>query len=296
MSNFSLQGNTTELELALEHCSDRILKIPVKTHQLWDPFQCPTHFLPWLADALSVDVWDSSWPEHIQRKVIADSVPRHRYKGTVSAVKNSLTVLNASVELQEWWEYGGVPHSAKLLAIAKENLDSNGDTFLSPKLQAQMWQSVVATKPMRTQVDFTIGVNLSADIQVFGGAQSATVQAASYQDDPIFNFSPVGVGTFSAAQSCGVQTIRFGDSPSLDFDVCKVQVLAKGFATQVGVDRFQDAPSANFSSSSTVSATAMSTHVSNMLLQDSPKASFTTSSSIAGGAYTVSIQNITLNF
>ncbi|KZN66715.1 phage tail protein I [Pseudoalteromonas luteoviolacea] len=296
MSNFSLLGNTTALELALEHCSDRILQTPVNIHQLWDPFQCPASFLPWLADALSVDVWDSNWPEHVKRKVIADSVPRHRYKGTVSAVNNSLNVLNAKVELQEWWQYGGVPHSAKLLAIANENLDSNGNTFLSPKLQAQMWQSVVATKPQRTQVDFTIGVNLSSDIQVIGGAQSATVQVALNRDEPIFNFAPVSVGSLACAHSNNLQVTRFSDNPNIDFNLSDIQVFTCGHTNHVAIDLFQDAPSASFTDSVTVSTTALSTHMSQTQMRDNPTSNFATSSSIANGAYTVSIQNITLNF
>ncbi|MDK1287388.1 phage tail protein I [Pseudoalteromonas umbrosa] len=267
MSNYTLQGSTTELELALEHCSDRILDIPVTTEQLWDPWKCPVAFLPWLADALSVDVWDSRWPEHVQRKVIADSVPRHRYKGTVSAVNNALKVLNAKVELQEWWQYGGVPHSAKLSAIANENLDSNGSTFLSPKLQAQMWHSVVATKPLRTHIDFNIGVNLHTEVQAVGGGQSTLMQAALHRDNPVFNFAPVNICNFAATQSVSLNMPKLVDKPSFDFSLSKVRVAS----------------------------TAVTASLSNALFKDAPNSQHISKSSITSGAYTVLMQNITLN-
>ncbi|KAF7783652.1 hypothetical protein PRUB_a3481 [Pseudoalteromonas rubra] len=81
-----------------------------------------------------MDSWDSLWPEQVQRQVIADSVPNHRIKGTVGAIKQSLHSLNASVELTEWWQTGGVPHSAELLALAHENLDPQGSTLLTRPL------------------------------------------------------------------------------------------------------------------------------------------------------------------
>ncbi|KZN53297.1 phage tail protein I [Pseudoalteromonas luteoviolacea] len=324
MSNFTLQGKTSDLELALEHCSDRILNIPVSHKQLWDPWRCPAQFLPWLADALSVDVWDSAWPEHVQRKVIADSVPRHRYKGTISAVNNALKVLNAKVELQEWWQYGGVPHSAKLLAIANENLDSNGSTFLSPKLQGQMWQSVVATKPMRTNIDFNIGVNLNTGTQVFGGGQSASVQVASHRDEPIFNFSPVVVGHFTAAQTGSVHASKLADNPSFDFNLSSIHAISMSASNHVGMQSLQDNPSfdfnlcsihatsmstsshvgtqsfedkatAHFSTGTCVASTAVTSSLSNAFLKDAPNPHHTSKSSLTSGAYTVSIQNITLN-
>ncbi|KZN65630.1 tail protein [Pseudoalteromonas luteoviolacea CPMOR-1] len=295
MSNFTLQGNTSELELALEHCSDRILNIPVSHKQLWDPWTCPVRFLPWLADSLSVDVWDSAWPEHVQRKVIADSVPRHRYKGTISAVNNALKVLNAKIELQEWWQYGGVPHSAKLLAIANENLDSNGSTFLSPKLQGQMWQSVVATKPMRTNIDFNIGVNLNTGIQVIGGGQSASMQIAMHRDEPIFNFSPVNVCHFAAAQLGSVHASKLVDNPSFDFNLSSVHVASASASNHIGTQSFADKAMAYFSSSVVISASAVTAHLSNTSLKDNPKFQHKSNSSITSGAYTVSIQNITLN-
>ncbi|MCF6438145.1 phage tail protein I [Pseudoalteromonas luteoviolacea] len=324
MSNFTLQGNTSDLELALEHCSDRILNIPVSHKQLWDPWTCPARFLPWLADALSVDVWDSAWPEHVQRKVIADSVPRHRYKGTTSAVNNALKVLNTKVELQEWWQYSKVPHSVKLLAIGNDNLDSKGSSLLTPKLQAQMWQSVVATKPMRTSIEFDIGIEVNAGIQAAGGGQSASVQVAVHRDEPIFNFSPVMVGHFAAAQTGSMHVSKLADNPSFDFNLSSIHVTSMSASNHIGMQSLQDKPSfdfnlssmhvasmttsshvgtqsfedkatAYFSAGTCVTSNAVAIPLSNAFLKDAPNSHHISKSSLTSGAYTVSIQNITLN-
>ncbi|NOU49524.1 phage tail protein I [Pseudoalteromonas sp. JBTF-M23] len=178
-----LPVSSSLLEHGLSGAAARIEKLPVPLQHLWNPWQCPAHFLPWLAHGLSVDTWDSNWPEHIQRQVIADSVPSHRIKGTFGALKQSLSALDAELELQEWWQTGGAPHTATIVALATHNLDENGDTFITPKLQAQLWRAVAANKPARTQIDFHIG-NIVQNQLYFSPVSTATqiTQAALEQN------------------------------------------------------------------------------------------------------------------
>jgi phage tail P2-like protein len=61
--------------------------------------------LPWLAWALSVDTWDSDWPESTKRSLIANSVQIHKTKGTVSAIERVMDALGVTAELREWFEY-----------------------------------------------------------------------------------------------------------------------------------------------------------------------------------------------
>ncbi|MCG7536503.1 phage tail protein I [Pseudoalteromonas sp. OOF1S-7] len=206
MSESLLPCQTSEFEQALDEAGRRISKVPVTISQIWDPWRCPAHFLPWLADGLSVDSWDSLWPEHIQRQVIADSVPNHRIKGTVGAIKRSLSSLNASVELQEWWQTGGVPHSAELLALAHENLDPQGNTLLTPKLQAQLWQTVAATKPCRSQIQFSVGVMQQSSLALGAGADAVSAQTGQWHQHYDFTFSPSSTHLACVAQSLSVAT------------------------------------------------------------------------------------------
>ncbi|AZZ99108.1 phage tail protein I [Pseudoalteromonas sp. R3] len=229
MSESLLPCQASEFEQALDKAGSRISKVPVPISQIWDPWRCPAHFLPWLADGLSVDSWDSLWPEHIQRQVIADSVPNHRIKGTVGAIKQSLNSLNASVELQEWWQTGSVPHSAELLALAHDNLDPQGNTLLTPKLQAQLWQTVAATKPCRSQIQFSVGVMQHKTLGLASGANSLSAQTGRWSELYDFSFSPSSIYLSGAAQSLSVSTSRL--SQSAQMQLSSAVWVANGMAT-----------------------------------------------------------------
>jgi len=85
-----LPPNSTELERALAATlADGIpMDAPVRT--LWDPWQCPLSFLPWLAWAVGVEEWDAHWPEQVQRAVVAATPEIRRHRGTVWAVREAL--------------------------------------------------------------------------------------------------------------------------------------------------------------------------------------------------------------
>lgn len=87
-----LPPNATALERALASVIARISDVPVPIGDLWNPARCPAPLLPWLAWALSVDEWDNSWTEEVQRAVIAASVEIHRHKGTIWAMRHALVV------------------------------------------------------------------------------------------------------------------------------------------------------------------------------------------------------------
>lgn len=78
----------TERALAATTAPDRLDITALRT--LWDPQTCPESHLPWLAWALSVDVWDDSWPLQRRRDVLAGSIAWHRKKGTPWAVEQML--------------------------------------------------------------------------------------------------------------------------------------------------------------------------------------------------------------
>lgn len=94
-----LPPNATPPERALSLATGREVQVPIK--QLWSPATCPAAVLPWLAWALSVDEWDSTWPVETQRQVIAASIEQHRKKGTVGALRRALQRLGYEVEIDE---------------------------------------------------------------------------------------------------------------------------------------------------------------------------------------------------
>lgn len=87
-----LPPNATKTERSLEAATARIGEIPITIGDLWNPQTCPTDLLPWLAWALSVDFWDSDWPEERKRAAIAASIDWHRHKGTKWAVVRALEI------------------------------------------------------------------------------------------------------------------------------------------------------------------------------------------------------------
>lgn len=94
-----LPPNATTQERAVSLALDRLPEVPIR--QLWSPQTCPAAQLPWLAWALSVDEWDSTWPEETKRQVIASSIDQHRKKGTVGALRRALQRLGYEVEIDE---------------------------------------------------------------------------------------------------------------------------------------------------------------------------------------------------
>ena len=97
-----LPPNRTPLEKALERTTARLGAVPVPIKDLWNPWRCPAVLLPWLAWALSVDEWDSGWPEERKREAIAASVELHRFKGSVWSVREALRRIGyKEVEIEE---------------------------------------------------------------------------------------------------------------------------------------------------------------------------------------------------
>ncbi len=116
MSETLLPPNATAQETALEGAIARIGEVSVPLRDLWNPQTCPVALLPWLAWALSVDEWESDWPEAIKRSVIAGSMEIHRHKGTPWAVEQALILAGMPfARVQEWFEYAGTPGHFKVV-------------------------------------------------------------------------------------------------------------------------------------------------------------------------------------
>jgi phage tail P2-like protein len=92
--------------------SSRLSLLDGGLRYLNNPDLCPAHILPWLAWAVSVDVWSDDWTEQQKRAVIRQSIQVHKQKGTLGALKRALTAFAyAKTDIREWFEYGGDPFS-----------------------------------------------------------------------------------------------------------------------------------------------------------------------------------------
>lgn len=88
-----LPPNATALERAAADAIGARADMGVPVRDLWSPERCPAPLLPWLAWALSVDVWDDAWPEATRRRVIAESLSIHRIKGSRASVERAIAAM-----------------------------------------------------------------------------------------------------------------------------------------------------------------------------------------------------------
>jgi hypothetical protein len=93
-----LPANATPLERGLALTFSRLNAVSAPIDTLLRAEQCPASLLPWLAWAVSVDLWDESWPEVKQRAIIAESFALHRRKGTVYAIGRYLAYAGAELK------------------------------------------------------------------------------------------------------------------------------------------------------------------------------------------------------
>lgn len=155
-----LPPNSTQFEFDLEEVMARIGELSIDFERLWSPEHCPTEFLPWLAWALSVDLWRPWWTEKMQREIIAESRLIHWKKGTPWAVKRLLELAGTpDVELVEWWqlEPRGEPYT--FCAHIRSNPSTN-PYELDLEQYATIRRLIEITKParadycMRVQAEF----------------------------------------------------------------------------------------------------------------------------------------------
>lgn len=95
--------NATLWERVLGKNVDRLLELDAdRIRHLWDPWKCDIDDLPYLAWALSVDIWDVDWPEAKKRAVTANAIRDHRRKGTLGGIETYLgyrdTIIRKAVQ------------------------------------------------------------------------------------------------------------------------------------------------------------------------------------------------------
>ncbi|HHD7772041.1 TPA: phage tail protein I [Klebsiella quasipneumoniae] len=104
MSSSLLPPGSSALERRLAQACSGISDLNVPLRDLWNPWKCPTKFLPYLAWAFSVDRWEENWTETAKRQAVSNAFWIHQRKGTVAAVKRVIEGLGYSMTLEEWWE------------------------------------------------------------------------------------------------------------------------------------------------------------------------------------------------
>ncbi len=176
MAETILPPNATALEIALDLQSGRISDLPVLHHTAFNPWTCPESVLPYLAWALSVDVWDSSWPINRRRAVVAAALRVHRRKGTPGAVEDALQAVNAAAQVIEWFDYPGGPGDPSHFRVDVEI----GDRGLTEDETDLLTRIALNSKNVRSRLD---GLTISLISE--GGVPKVAAGAAFGTDTTI---------------------------------------------------------------------------------------------------------------
>jgi len=189
MTNTLMPPSSSPLEKAADlTAAHHIEAIPIeRIFDQWHPQRCPAELLGWLAWAVSVDDWNSDWPEQVKRDVIESSVEVHRHKGTLYSVKQALSSLAIETQIAEWTEntQTNVPHSFIVSAFANQNFASGSESVLDENFYQLVRQQVTNTKPARSRFAIHVGAAFSNKLgvhTVMGAAQSQRYDSTLKQD------------------------------------------------------------------------------------------------------------------
>lgn len=192
-----LPHNSTPLERALATAGD--LRVdPEIIRGVADSARCPVDFLPWLAWAMSVEGWDAAETEEQQRALIRQSIPIHKHKGTVGAIRRVLKAVGVTADYKEWTQIpGAVPYSFELTAWANDNRPGEG-SILSPQLFQRLRALVDATKNERSHYKLKLGARFDSALGLANTSQVRSLDRRTFDPLPLQPATleqPMGLGS-----------------------------------------------------------------------------------------------------
>lgn len=164
---------------------------------IWDPWKCPASLLPWLAWAVSVDVWNPDWSEIEKRREIAASPEIHRIKGTRQAVALTLDRLGLNFEISEWWEATPVRRRGTFKVFV-DVADQN-----TQPVREEVVARVRSSKPKSRFLDLKIGISETGPIGISAGTttRSTIIAEPFIIDGPAEELGPMGIASATVTRS-----------------------------------------------------------------------------------------------
>lgn len=178
-------------------------KKPEVITTIWDPQRCPVNLLPYLAWALSVDVYNDDWDEQLKRDVISASPIVHRLKGTVFAVEESLRALGATAKITEWHLDEPVARRGTFRVDIRANRRlSRDDVFLSASAQRQIISQIAKVKPLSRFFTVTLGADFKSSMGIGSAFSGLAIDKRTFGTSSDQKFaSGLGIGSaFSQMQ------------------------------------------------------------------------------------------------
>ena len=176
-----LPPNASDVEIAVSLATARIDDMSAPARLMWDPATVPAAFLPWLAWSLSVDNWDPTWPENVQRMFIAASVEIHRIKGTKRAIQRALDSIGFgdAVILEfygiDFYDGAYTYNGARTYAVADEWADyrlilNRPVSVAQSDVVRRLLNNVAPARCRLAALDFTQALNLYAGTTSYNGS------------------------------------------------------------------------------------------------------------------------------
>ncbi|MGE0969046.1 phage tail protein I [Klebsiella sp. WOUb02] len=194
--NSLLPPGSSALERRLAQVCSGISDLNVPLRDLWNPWKCPSKFLPYLAWAFSVDGWDESWSEQEKRRVIGESFWLHQRKGTVAALRRVVESMGYNLSVEEWWQIADPAGTFRL------EVDVNA-IGITAALLSELERLIEITKPISRHLA-TMSISTPTSGAVFMGAaicsgEIITVYPEDYQpeDNVTYNGQIFHDGNFS---------------------------------------------------------------------------------------------------
>lgn len=128
--------------------------LDVKIRDIWSPKGAPPHFLPYLADAYSVDRWDNTWSTSEKRAAIEAAFFVHQHKGTIAAIRRVIEPFGFGVDVKPWHEQ--TPEGAPYTMSIDVEVSGRG---IGDAVYTQMTALIDDAKALRSRVT---SLNVSA--------------------------------------------------------------------------------------------------------------------------------------
>jgi len=175
----TLLPHASALELGLEEeAAQKYCRLNADIiRDIHDPWKCPIEILPWLAYALSVDVWNDNWPEQTKRAMCANSLELHRHKGTHGGVEDALAVLGVRATIVYWHQMKpiGEEGTMSLTVLVNENILPDADVILGNEIIADIRQQIDSNKRASLHYTLNVGVETTAQFAIAHSAQFTTM-------------------------------------------------------------------------------------------------------------------------
>lgn len=163
--------SASEVERGMDETSAaRVTALPTTLPQVaWDAERIPDTWLPVLAWALSVDLWNPDWTPERKRAAIRDAYAQHRLKGTPAGWKLVLDRIGAVYDIVE--RPNNVPFTAtiEIFNLADITLPS----------EARLQQLLQRTKRASVHLSVTATSGAALDIVVAAGAGGVALAPAT---------------------------------------------------------------------------------------------------------------------